>query len=107
MKNEDIHKSFYQSEVRDFLAQELRNAQRKWGGPSDILETKIKELQERLRYSKKVEAVEALLEEHNWENWENWDVSDDVSYHSETYFSFVGTKEEFRELEKQLEEEEQ
>lgn len=92
MKNENIHKKFDQCEVRDFLAQELREGLKESGLVSvKYAEEQIKHFQKLLKYAKKFDAVRCLMGERGWEDW---DISDYISYSKEAYFPFVGTKKE-------------
>jgi len=93
MRNQDIHKNFEREEIRDFLAQQLEAS---WTGEAvERLEEHISRLQKRLDAAKQSRAVLALIEALGWEDW---DVSDKTSYNSETYFPFVGTKDEHKEF---------
>lgn len=95
IKNENIHEGFSQQEIRDFLAQELRDLEKE-GVPSvEYAKRQIEIFQNMLKYAKKADAVRCLIEE---KGWKEWDVSDDIPYNRETYFSFVGTEEEFKRL---------
>ena len=92
MKNENIHNGFSEKEVRDFLAQELRESQKEGGFVSvEYAEEQIKNFQKILKRAKKFEAVKCLMA---LRGWEDLDISEWVSYNSETYFPFIGTEEE-------------
>ena len=103
MENEDIHKDFYDREVRDFLAKELTQARRESSFISvEYAEKQIREFQYALKHARKVRAVEYLIAE---KKWEEYDVSDEINYNKETYFPFIGTKEEYDKLMQQLNDE--
>ena len=105
MKNEDIHKRFNQKEIRDFLAQELRESQKEGGFVSvEYAEEQIKHFQDILKYAKKFEATKCLMIE---KGWEDWDITDYILYDRETYFPFVGTEEERNKLLETLKEKKQ
>ena len=104
MKNKDIHKGFNQSEIRDFLSRELRDSEERGGIGGDYaeeyLEKQIESMKKTLKYVKKTNALRLLVKEMNWEEW-------DISDNRGTYFSFIGTKEEYNKLVEVLKEEEQ
>ena len=106
MKNEEIHKGFNQSEIRDLLARELRDSKKRGGIGGDYtekyLEEQIESMKETLKYVRKTNALQLLVEEMGWEEW---DISEYVPYNEETYFSFIGTEKEYNELAKILNEE--
>lgn len=99
MKNEDIHKGLFQTDIRDFLAREYERSWTIGGGDIAFLEKEIAELQDMLTKAKKRQAIRLLIES---QGWEDWDVSDEVPYNSSTYFPFVGTEEEYDVLIKEL-----
>lgn len=89
MKNEDIHKGFPRTEIRDFLSDAH---ERTWTlDKISSLEKRIEELREQLAIAKKHQAAFQLIE---GQGWKTWDISDEVPYNSSTYFPFVGTEEE-------------
>ena len=96
MKNENIHNGFSEKEIRDFLAQELSESQKEGGFVSvEYAEEQIKQFQKLLKYAKKFDAVKCLMAE---KGWEDLDISEWVSYNSETSFPFIGTEEERNKL---------
>lgn len=96
MDNKNIHKSFTQREIRDYLAQELKESQEEGGFISvEYAEEQIKHFQDMLKYAKKFEAVRCLMAERGWEDW---DITENIAYNKETYFPFIGTEEEFNKL---------
>lgn len=94
MKNEEIHNGLDKKEIRDFLSQWKRR-EGLIGRASEIgfIESEIKELQERLIHCKNHLGITSLIESNGWKEF---DVSDDVPYDKDTYFSFLGTEEEFK-----------
>ena len=94
MDNKNIHEDFSQKEIRDYLAKELKLYE---GSAISIksLEKQIETLQERLRQAKNYESVLHLIEE---KCWQDWDISEYIPYDRETYFPFIGTKDEFNKL---------
>lgn len=103
MKNENIHIGFTQKEIRDFLSQERSDAMIKSGLVSvEYAEEQVNHFKNILKHAKRVEAVNCLISE---KGWEGWDISGNIPYNSETYFSFLGTKEEYDKLMKTLQEE--
>ena len=101
MENKDIHKDFCDREVRDFLARELTQSRIKCGFISvEYAEKQIREFQHVLKHARKVRAIEYLIAE---KRWEEYDISDEIiRYNKETYFPFIGTKEEYDKLMQQL-----
>lgn len=101
MKNGEIHKGFNQSEIRDLLARELRDSEKRGGIGGDYtekyLEEQIESMKETLKYVKKTNALRLLVKEMNWEEW--------GVDNKEIYSSFIGTKEEYKKLMKILNEE--
>lgn len=96
MNNEDIHKGLDKQEIRDFLAKQLRDASKDGGMvPSEYLEKEIAKLQATLKTSKTREATLQLIKICGWD-W--YDTSDYVLYNSETYFDFIGSKEEYEKV---------
>ena len=94
IKNKDIHKSYSQQEIRDYLAKELELN----GGifvSIEYIEEQIEKYQEFLKQRKNYESVLCLIKE---KGWEDWDVSEYVPYNKETYFPFIGTEDEFNKL---------
>lgn len=89
MKNEEIHRGFSQSEIRDFLAQELRESQKEGGFVS------VEYAEDQIKHFQKFEATKYLMTE---KGWEDWDITDYILYDRETYFPFVGTEEERNKL---------
>ena len=102
MKNEEIHKGYSQSEIRDFLSQGLEASRIGGGIGVKYIEGEIERFQILLRDAKKYEAIIQLIED---KNWEEWDIEDIIPYDRETYFSFIGTEEEYNKLIKNLKEE--
>lgn len=105
MKNEEIHRGFSQSEIRDFLSQELRDARMEGGvGISSVkyIEEQVEKYQKLLKCAKKFQSLKQIIED---KNWGEWDIEDVISYNRETYFSFIGTEEEYYKLMKALKEE--
>ena len=93
MNNKSIHEGLSQKEIRDFLAQQLRQGERKGGLTSrEDVEDQIRRLQVLLKSIKKVEMMRTLIEE---KGWKEWDASDYILYDRESYFPFVGTEEEY------------
>ncbi len=100
MENKDIHNGLDKKEIRDFLAK----SRAKEGNSCSymkldtiqIMEKQIIKLQEYIQHIKNLDAIETLIKINDWKNF---DVSDDVTkYNPETYFEFLGTEEEFKEL---------
>lgn len=93
MKNDNIHDDLNQKEIRDFLAQQLRQGERKGGliSRKDV-EDQIRRLEALLKSIKKVEMMRILIGE---KGWKEWDASNYIFYHRESYFPFVGTEEEY------------
>ena len=96
MDNKDIHKNYSESEIRDFLGQELEKAD---VADINLLEEKIKRYNELLKYAKRREVLLSIIK---GKNWTEWDISDHVPYNKETYFSFIGTEKEYNKLVKKL-----
>lgn len=93
MKNEDIHNSFSEKEIRDFLGKRVGFG---YDGEVEIIESQINELNEKLKKAKESQAARDLVKS---KGWEEFDVSDDISdYKYGEYFSFVGTKKEYKQL---------
>ena len=89
MKNENIHEKFSDSEVRDFLSKQLGHS---YAGEVAHLKEQIRQLEERLSIAKRSEAARTLIVE---KGWSEHDVSDLITdYNRDTYFPFVGSKEE-------------
>lgn len=104
MKNESIHDGFDKSEIRNFLSKKLRMdkscAYRDWGtgqleNESTELLIEEKKLREKIEYNKEMVVIKKLISSMGWGIF---DVSDYVEYTKESYFSFLGTEKEVREL---------
>ena len=95
MENNNIHKEFANKEIRDFLAQELRDVRMQGLVDSEYAQKQIYTFQKLLIIAKKYEAVLVLIKE---KGWDDWDISEHLHYNSKTYFPFVGTEEEYNEL---------
>lgn len=93
MENKDIHNGLDKKEIRDFLSQWSRREGFK-GTSSEIeyLEKELEKIKERLIHCINHRAVLTLIESNGWKEF---DLSDDIPYNKDTYFGFVGTKEEF------------
>lgn len=88
--NKTKHEDLEQSELRDFLAKEL-----KWcgyDGEVEVIKSQIKDLEIRLE---KVRSSQIAKNAVRLNGWLEHDVSDHVEqYISDEYFPFVGTDEE-------------
>ena len=105
MKNSDIHNHLSKKEVRDFLGKQLVHCYRN-GAMTDTawLESKIKEYQSSLDLAYQYNAILKLIA---GQVWQEWDVSENVPYDSESYFCFIGTAEEYEDLLKRIEAEDE
>ncbi len=96
MNNDDIHKGLEKQEIRDFLAKQLAESGKNGGMlPSEHIKKDIEKLQVILKASEIREAVLQLIKVCGWD-W--YDISDYVKYNPETYFEFIGTKEEYKKI---------
>ncbi len=93
MENKDIHNWLSDKEIRDFLGKELNKSHVL--ASIEFLEQEIKKLQEMLEKRKRYLVVQSLISE---KGWNDFDISDEISYNSETYFPFIGTLDEYDEL---------
>ena len=104
MKNEDIHKGFSQSDIRDSLAYELRDSRMRLEPgiiSTKYIERKIERLQNLLKYTKKYISTCQKIEDKGWKEWR----IPYIPYNKETYFPFIGTEEEYNKLMKALQKE--
>jgi len=97
MRNEEIHKGLNNQDIRDFLAKTYSECCHKGAfGAPELIEKKIRELQDHLELLKIKKATEKLIEINGWETY---DLDEEkVPYNSETYFCFVGTKKEYENI---------
>ncbi len=103
MKNEDIHNGLDKKEIRNFLGQWIwREGLLGRASEIEYLEKVIERIKEKLIHCRNHQAVTTLIESNNWENF---DSSEIVPYKSETYFPFIGTKEEFENLQTKIKQE--
>lgn len=100
MENKDIHDKLSRKEVRDYLAKEYITYES--FGNIEYIENQIKELQNELVKAKRFDAIKTIIE---IENWKEFDCSEIVQYKSKTYFPFIGTEEEFKNLENKIKKE--
>ena len=92
MKNSKIHSTLEEdSAIRDFLASFL-DANSNDPGKTKFLEEKIRSLQEQLLRAKQADAALALANQNGCEDFDVSDFIDD--YSRNTYFPFIGTREE-------------
>ena len=98
MNNNDIHNGLDKKEIRDLLGQWLWR-EGALGTSSEIkyLEKELERIKERLIHCRNHQAVIALI---NSNGWKDFDVSENIPYNNDTYFPFIGTKEEFEDLKK-------
>lgn len=103
MLNKDIHNELDKKEVRDFLGQFLCK-ERLLGRATEIeyLEKELEIIKERLIHCRNHQAIIQLIESNEWEEF---DISDEVPYDKDTYFPFIGTKEEYETLKNIIEKE--
>lgn len=103
MDNKDIHNGLDKKEIRDFLSKQSRR-EGFLGRHSEIeyLEKELERIKERLIHCRNHKAIITLIESIGWESF---DLDDIVPYNKDTYFPFIGTKEEFEALEERLNEE--
>lgn len=103
MDNKDIHNGLNKKEIRDFLAQYIHK-ERFLGRYSEIeyLEKELERIKERLVHCRNHKAVLTLIESNGWKDF---DLDIIVPYNEDTYFPFIGTKEEFKALEKRAKKE--
>jgi len=97
MDNKDIHNGLDKKEIRDFLSSKLEES--KISSSVKQIEKEIMELQSQLKMAKIKEATIELIKLCNWKYH---DVSDLVPYNEKEYFDFIGTDEEFEELENKI-----
>ncbi len=100
MENKDIHNGLPNKGIRDFLSIQLEKSM--IASQVKDIEEQIKYLQTQLNLAKIREAVLQLIKNNGWTNF---DCSEIVKYNDETYFSFVGTEEEFKKLENKIKKE--
>jgi hypothetical protein len=94
MKNKDIHVLFEGKEIRDFLAKSLKVSE--CGSSPSFIEKEIKKLEEELKKAKQFEGAMELIKK---QGWEEFDVSNEIEdYNSDTYFPFIGTEEEAKQI---------
>lgn len=96
MDNENIHNGLKNKEIRDYLSKTRHKEYR--GGYTDNVEwfeKQIKEFEVMLEHAKIVRAINQLIESNRWEEF---DVSELIEWNHETYFSFIGTQEEYEML---------
>ena len=104
MNNQDIHKDFDRSEVRDFLAQELACASRASHDKSvGWIKAEIECLQCMLIVARRRDAVMELMQVCGWTDWAVFHKVS--SYSRDDCFPFIGTDKEYGELLHRLEEE--
>jgi hypothetical protein len=96
MDNKNIHRNYEENEIRDFLARELELSE---SGNIKLLEEKIERFKELLKGAKRRKVLLSIIK---GKNWIEWDISEYVPYNKETYFPFIGTKEEYNKLVKKL-----
>jgi predicted nuclease with TOPRIM domain len=92
--NENKHDGLEKKDLRDFVAKTLKENNCFFEEQEDVIK-KIRELEETL---KKIKIRDSMRELMNALKWENFDVSDFVDYYYETYFDFIGTKQEYDNL---------
>ncbi len=96
MDNENIHDGLDKKEIRDYLAK-ARHKEAMGGYTSNVewFEKQVKEFEVMLEHAKIVRAINQLIESNGWKEF---DVSEHVKWSHETYFSFMGTQEEYETL---------
>jgi hypothetical protein len=93
MDNKNIHNRLKDKNLRDFVAKSLEE--------NDVytsvenLEKELKECKEKLEKAKIRQALYLIIEKYGWEEL---DCSDEVFYDSKTYFPFIGTKKEYKQV---------
>ena len=103
MINEDIHNGLDKKEIHDFLGQwSWREGFLGRASEIEYLEKELERIKERLIHCRNHQAVIALIKSNDWKEF---DVSEHVPYNNDTYFLFIGTKEEFEFLEKKVKKE--
>ncbi len=92
MKNVDIHNGLKDKEIRDFLSQSIPKISDFVGNEIHCREM-IEKYQKGLVIAQKYSGALRLLEQMGWSEH---DVSDDIDdFEPDTYFDFIGTKEEY------------
>lgn len=103
MDNKNIHDGLDNKEVRDFLAHwSYREGFLGRYSEIEYLEKELEKIKERLIHCKNHKAILTLIESNGWTDF---DLDDIIPYNKDTYFPFVGTKEEFEALEKRAKKE--
>ena len=102
MNDTKIHEGLENKVIRDFLGREITKT---WGARAvDVIQRHIQELQHELQRARRQEALLALME---YLGWDEFDVPDHVSRTpgEEYWMQFIGTDEEFSQLQHRLQEE--
>lgn len=95
-----IHSHLDDANIRDFLSKSFREATKVSGYLSvKHLEQELERIKAQIVAAKAAEGIEALIEKNGWKEF---DVSDDVPFDGETYFSFLGTQKEYVALMKKI-----
>ncbi len=97
MENKDIHNDFSEKEIRDYLSKQYRKERYNchWNTDINFLKKEIEEHRKMLESAIAYNVLGVLIKN---KGWKIFDISDDVKYNEESYFEFIGTEEEFKEL---------
>jgi len=94
MENSEKHSKLPEALMRDFLGKSIKDC----GYPrkKETIENEIKKLSNELEKAKISEGIFSIIK---LKGWYELDVSDEITdYNPETYFNFIGTKEEHKNL---------